>query len=376
MLNPAPQVTANPAQKIMATISKALGMAMRLPAANTTNPLRKAHRRRIRAAGGNCANGNCGGGGNAYFDAMSAPWDNGGYGAGNGCGNAAGYGQAGYAGGYGCGQGAGCGYGPMQNGWFARGAGLIMSRDTSNAYYFSFFDANLPGQLLDFRDTIEWGGGAEIHLGKWFGCGCGGGYGGLGIEGVYWGLFPQDGETNLFAASMPGNLNAILNFNQLNYNGLLASQSTDNAMVHRLRGGYEVHNAEINLLAGGFNGAYWDTPVQFTWLAGFRYFRFDETLEFASDPTDTVFTGAAPELFYSVDVENNLYGFQLGGNGLVYVTPRLGFELGTKFGPLRQPRAAPLAHRRHRRRRHHQQRSLHGPALQHHLRRQRHRLFG
>ncbi|MEQ8784982.1 MAG: BBP7 family outer membrane beta-barrel protein [Pirellulaceae bacterium] len=248
--------------------------------------------------GAACGNGMMNGGyscvgDNSYMDAMGAPWT---------------------ACGVGC--GADCG-------WYGGAAGLIMTRDTGNGYWFSYYDSNEAAQLLDTRDTIEWGGGAEAWIGKWFACGQ------FGVEGVYWGLYPGEGETNLYAGGQPGNLNAILNFNQLNYNGFAANMSTDAAQRHRLRTNYQAHNAEINFL-GGMLGGYGAT--RFNWLAGFRYFRFEDGLEFASDPLDTTFSGAAPEIYYNVDVDNNLFGFQLGGNGEVYLTQRFSLDLGAKFG--------------------------------------------
>jgi hypothetical protein len=209
------------------------------------------------------------------------------------------------------------------SGWYAGAAGLIMTRDTGNGYWFSYFDTNEAAQLLDTRDTVRWGGGAEAWIGKWFCCGQ------FGIEARYWGVYPTQGETNLYAGQYPGNLNAILDFSQLTYNGLAANMSTDAALRHRLRTNYQVHNAEINFLGGTLGGF---NTTRFIWLAGFRYFHFNDQLQFASDPIDTAFTGAAPEIYYNNNVTNNLYGFQLGGRGQVYLTRRFSFDLVSKFG--------------------------------------------
>jgi len=246
---------------------------------------------------GACGPGNAAGnysciGDGSYMEAMGAPW--------TGC-NAIG----------------------VTPGWYAGAAGLIMTRGTGNGYWFSYFDSNEAAQLLDSRDTVVWGGGAEAWIGKWFCCGQ------FGIEARYWGIYPSQGETNLYAGQYPGNLNAILDFSQLNYNGGPANLSTNAAVRHRLRTKYQVHNAEINFLGGTLGGF---NTTRFTWLAGFRYFNFNDQLQFASDPVDTAFTGAAPEIYYNVNVNNNLFGFQLGGNGQVYVTRAFSFDLGAKFG--------------------------------------------
>jgi hypothetical protein len=234
---------------------------------------------------------------NDYLDAMSAPWP------------------------------GSCDVGCGGHGWFAGAAGLIMGRAAGNPYYFSYYDSNEAGQMLDRRDVDQWGGGVEAWVGKWFGCGCMQ----FGVEGVYWGIYPGTSEQNLVAGQFPGNLNPILDFSQLTYNGGPANLSTDAAQRHRLQADYEFHSAEINFLGGSSPyGAY--GVSRFTWLGGFRYIRFDDSLQFASDPVDQTFTGAAPELYYDVDVDNNLYGFQLGGRGEVFLAQRFSLDFGTKFG--------------------------------------------
>jgi hypothetical protein len=238
----------------------------------------------------------------------------------------------------------GCGY---HGGWFAGAAGLFMGRAGGNPYYYSYYDSNEAGQML--RPDEIWSGGAQVWVGKWFGGGCGGGFGGgfgdgigdacgcacgggmFGVEGGYWGIYGDAAEQTLLAGQFPGNLNAILNFDQLNYNGAPANLSTDAAQIHRLRTDYEFHSAEFNFL--GSTSPYGPYGIsRFTWLAGFRYVRFDDDLQFASDPADQQFTGAVPELYYDVNVDNNLYGFQLGGRGEVFVIPQLSFDFGAKFG--------------------------------------------
>jgi hypothetical protein len=73
-----------------------------------------------------------------------------------------------------------------------------------------------------------------------------------------------------------------------------------------------MHNVEINRM-WGFPSGCGCSPWTVRALAGFRFFDFAETLQFGSDTVDTMFTGAAEELYYTIDVDNNLYGLQLGG---------------------------------------------------------------
>ncbi len=52
----------------------------------------------------------------------------------------------------------------------------------------------------------------------------------------------------------------------------------------------------------------------------------------SSDPTDQVFDGSPDELHYGVDVDNELYGFQLGADTEFFLTRRVSLRTTTKFG--------------------------------------------
>ena len=119
------------------------------------------------------------------------------------------------------------------------------------------------------------------------------------------------------------------------------------AQVHRLTCDWEFHNIELNVLTilNGYNGGCGVNGtgcgprlgghgcggcgdcccrprMNVSWLAGFRYFRFDEDLIFASDDGDGVFNGGLDEMAYNVEVENNLIGFQLGADTTTFVPGR------------------------------------------------------
>jgi hypothetical protein len=108
-------------------------------------------------------------------------------------------------------------------------------------------------------------------------------------------------------------LDPILDYSQLDYNGSGADAYVNAAVVHRLRGSTEVHNAELNRFWGLERGGCGCSPWSGHFLAGFRYFRFEENLEFAADASDSMFTGEPDELYYTIDADNDLYGLQLGG---------------------------------------------------------------
>ena len=131
---------------------------------------------------------------------------------------------AGYSGEFG-GYGASCsgefgadyGYGlppaAGRAGWFGSVAGLVMTRDRGNHYFFSYERTNEANQLTDSRRAeIEWGGGLDARFGHYFNCGQN------AVQAVYWGLFPETATTDQTTDSIT-QLDAILNFSALDYNG-------------------------------------------------------------------------------------------------------------------------------------------------------------
>ncbi len=230
---------------------------------------------------------------------------------------------------------AGCvtGCGPCARGvcgkWFGSAGGLMMTRDDGNPYPFSFDTADEAIQLTNTRDAdMDWGGGFDVRIGRYLKCGK------FAVQGVYWGVYPNSEETSTLWNQVNGNLNGILNWDQLDYDGASADGWVNNAEAHRVRREFEFHNVEVNLLhfptlCGNPCGP---QRFCFNWGGGVRYFRFDEHLQFGADDLDTEFTGADNEIYYDIDVNNNLIGFQLNAQGQYYVTKRLSLLAGTKVG--------------------------------------------
>lgn len=245
--------------------------------------------------------------------------------AGDGCG--ASYGGYGAAEGYGAGSAVGyapggcgpSGYGATGYGaapacvgaaapvaWGGRVGVLWIDRDDENHHKFSYDSANEALQLLDSRDAAMGGGlGVDARVTRTDLCS------GTGWEAGYWGAYPDASSATVMPSQVTGTLNGILNFSQLNYNGVTADNSVNNARLHRVRREHDLHSAEIN--------HFWlvgdpCAPCRARWLTGFRYLRFGEALAFDSDPSDGVFTGAPDELTYSIDADNHLFGWQLGGS--------------------------------------------------------------
>lgn len=212
--------------------------------------------------------------------------------------------------------------------WSVGAGALLLFRDNANHEFFSYDSAIETNQLLDARDAVDlFLPGVEARIARFDMCTM------RGVEAVYWGLYPGESTAFAFASDVTGDLNPILNFDQLNYNGANASAFVNDALVHRLRSTTQLHNVEINRLWGvptayGSGGSPWTLRA----LAGFRYLNFSESLQFASDTTDTVFTGAANELYYTIDANNNLYGGQLGGYAERSVTRGLSATFCVKGG--------------------------------------------
>lgn len=209
--------------------------------------------------------------------------------------------------------------------WSISGGALLFFQDNENHHTFSYDSAVETTQLLDWSEQeADFLPGFEVGVTRFDCCTM------TGWEGLYWGLFPGDSSASVYDTDVTGNLDPILDYSQLDYNGGPATASTNDARVHRLTRSSEIHNAELNRLWGvsGGNCSPWNVRT----LAGFRYFRFEEGLEWASDTVDTTFTGAPNELYYTVDAENNLYGLQFGGAVERQTWGRLGLTAGAKAG--------------------------------------------
>jgi len=247
-----------------------------------------------------------------------------------------------------CGWGDDCSSGLANCGcngpWFASFAGLVMSRNNPNPFWTSYETNNNANQVLNTRDAhADWNGGGEIVLGRWFGCGCADPCGGdtcgcgprCGIEVSYFTLGQLDGYASVRGDSLPGGsvstpINLEDQFGPVTIGGNPASDYFDGATEHRIWRNDEIHNIEINLLS---QQLYNSGRGQFTWLAGVRYFRFDDSLIFGSVAGGFEFgQDPAEEAYLSSRAVNNLVGFQLGARADYYVTPRLSLWGTPKIG--------------------------------------------
>jgi hypothetical protein len=237
---------------------------------------------------------------------------------------------------------------PAGHSWYGYVGGLVMTRDRSNKFWTTFETGNNANQLMYFPGS-DWGGGFESTIGfAWGGCGsscgnvgCTSGCGDCnacdpgyrhGIEATYWGVWGLDAEDSRRSETNTLSSPIDLGFVNIPTPGLPASVFFDNAREHRLRRDGEVHNVEINLV--DFVTPVYGRDVQFQWLVGARFFKFDEFLQFASVSTGNEFgsAGGINEAYLDQDIENNLIGAQIGGRADWRVHRAWRLFAGTKIG--------------------------------------------
>ena len=233
---------------------------------------------------------------------------------------------------------------------FAGAYALMLTRDRANPTWLSYQTDDISNQMMKTEDaSFGYGGGFEVFAGI---C-CGGGW---AIEGRYWGWYPGMAEANTYDPSGVladgSDLGVVIpNLDMLNYDDGGGASSVDsyyqNAARHRIRMENELHNVELNLFNSPISGGIYDAgvygagyaygghaapTVAMNVLGGARYIRFDENFLFSTDPTNSVFNGAADEVHYHIETQNNLIGFQVGGNASWFATRRFSVNSGAKVG--------------------------------------------
>lgn len=211
--------------------------------------------------------------------------------------------------------------------WYATVGGLYLTRNRPRFSQISFDTTDLVGQVLSTNNGLgQWDPGAIARLGWYLSPTC-------ALEATYWGVYPGDATSTVYGANLVGALNSVFDFSPLNIGSDNVNDDLfDGAQAHRIQRDYDVHNVELNFIAGRLPM----TPqcgFQVSYLAGLRYFRFTEDFLYASAHDNPIF-GADPasEVYYDIRVRNNLWGFQLGGRADWFVTPRFSIYTAPKFG--------------------------------------------
>jgi len=221
--------------------------------------------------------------------------------------------------------------------WSAYLGGVYLGRDTANKKWTTYETGNNANQLMYFPDS-DWGGGPEVRIMRAIGCGdaCGG-CPNTFLEGVYYGVYDMDAYDSRVSAT--NQLSSTLDVGFVDYvaPGSPASAFFDNSAEHRVWRDDEFHNVEINIVryimgAPNYGAA---QPFSLALIGGFRFIKFDDNLLFGAVSSGNTFggNGGLNEAYFTSDVENNLYGFQLGAmisHGITsnlswYATPKFGF---------------------------------------------------
>ena len=199
--------------------------------------------------------------------------------------------------------------------WIVGVYGLGFTRDYEDDLGLS---QNPSGDYLFSTDAdLDLFGGVETMIGR---RNCNG----TGWELSYFGLFPSLADTTLTGASVSTALTGLASVTDPT-SGFDAYDIFNNGSNHRVYRDNEFHNVEWNMLrnAGG------NCNSNFEWLAGFRWFEFDEFFRYASF---TAAAGYPTEYYYDVDVQNTLLGFQLGGRRDFCLSDRWRVHMGAKAG--------------------------------------------
>lgn len=215
--------------------------------------------------------------------------------------------------------------------WFGSIGGLAMTRNDANAFWTTYQTNVNTNQLMQTKEAGgNWGGGGQVTFGRWWCC-CGTG---LGVQFVYWQLWGMGGNSSITSAT--NNLSTPIDLQAVNITSgagtFAAGHFFDNSPEHRISRVDNVTNLELNLLQQQI----YSTPnfCTLTALAGFRYFRFQETLQFGSVAFGDAFgsNGGANEAYLQSTVTNNLYGVQIGMLANFAISPKCGAFITPKVG--------------------------------------------
>jgi Putative beta barrel porin-7 (BBP7) len=249
--------------------------------------------------------------------------------------------------------------------WFVGGGALFFRRVDDHNVALTY-DTAMPNEnSLSTQDARQNNlNGFEVFVGRYLNCGRN------ALMLNYWGLYPED-ETATIIQSTGGNYRSRHQFDGLDMPTQSVYDWYDGAISHQIVRSSQYQNVETNLLGfavggasrtwnsaglGGCNsGACGDcgscgggcaaftgpcclTPnmcgsrLNWTWLAGFRWFRFTDKLQYAASEVDTFYNGGADDLYFNNNVRNDLVGFQLGSAGTYCLGKRFNVYALSKAG--------------------------------------------
>ncbi|REJ69415.1 MAG: hypothetical protein DWQ31_04955 [Planctomycetota bacterium] len=219
----------------------------------------------------------------------------------------------------------GCGHNPCGcHGWYAEAYGLIMTRNHANRVWTSFESGNNPNQLTHTQDAdVDWVGGWEVAIGRCLPCYCG-----WALEARYWQLEEFNG---FVSTTFPGgSVSTPLDVAGIEFGATGAGTWFDGADEHRLSRRNQISNFEVNLV--NHNACHNCGPWSVGGIVGFRYFRFDEDLTFATLQSGGSWNVPTDTAFMVDNIENELFGFQVGANVRRQMRHNLAFTFTPKVG--------------------------------------------
>ena len=210
--------------------------------------------------------------------------------------------------------------------WYGSVAALVMTRDKPNHVCFTGLSADPVIQPIENRFDYDWQLGGEITVGR---CVCDT----KSIEVTYWSL-DQFSEYVLVSGA-PGTYDTSINVGNVvldpGGDNDSASSLFDGAASHMLRQTSEVHSFEVNFVRQALLADDGDA-FNMVLMAGVRFFKFDDALLFGSSAPGPFGTDPTEEVYLDVDLENDLFGIQIGaeveydtgGRWSWYIRPKIG----------------------------------------------------
>ena len=234
-----------------------------------------------------------------------------------------------------CGKGHGC--------WYGGAYGIFLDRDNEREMQITVYNTNERDAILSNRSAdMETTAGFEFTIGRLLNCGT------SAMELTYWQVDPSLQRASVIDTNGAGtdpDLLASFDLSTLNYDDGLGGVASldgwvDAAQVHQVTRNWDIRNLEVNFLhhtccgtwGGGKKCGTCCGRYEVSLLAGFRHLRFDDYFLFEADEDDTLIDGTADEVRYLIDLENRLYGFQMGCRTDYYHNCRLGLHAAGKFG--------------------------------------------
>lgn len=224
--------------------------------------------------------------------------------------------------------------------WYGSFRAIRMDRDNDDPIWLSVFDDAIDVSVLSSHDaTMDWTNGGELTVGRYLGCGC------SALEFTYWGINPDAQSATVLDPNAIGaapNLLSAFDFSTLNYDDGVNPLSSldgwfDGARAHRVVRNWEYDNLELNFVHHSCSGCYsglcgCQRRYNVRMACGLRYIDMDEHFRFEADDADTTFDGAIEEVRYSIDLENQLLGLQIGCMGDYCVNDCLTLHSTCKVG--------------------------------------------